>query len=470
MEKVVFTTGGTGGHIYPALSIAKKVREKGIDTLFIGTKHRMEKDIVPKENFRFIGLDVLPLRSIKSVFKMMKATMDTIKLLKKEKPTKIIAFGNYITIPVLVAANVLRIPYYLQEQNHTMGQANKWFYKGAKKVFVAFENTLESVKEKYKGKFVVTGNPLREEFYTKNKKEERKKLGIEDDEHGILIIGGSLGAKNINEAVSKKWKKIMADTKLKLFWATGKDNFEEATYRMRDFGKAVVKPYFENVPQLMAACDLVICRAGASTISELIELEKPSILIPYDFVGQKENADVLEFENAAKIFTNETVEEAIDEALSLVKQKTTLEFMSGNIKNLKKGKIAEFAKGLQDEILSSLSYFDTDKDEKYYKVFLIGIFIVLGDDYIRLSEREAGYGRADLVLEPKNKENPAYIFEFKTTENESELESYANEGFEQIKVKEYDVELKIRGVKEIIYIGLAFYRKMLKMKYEKVEF
>ena len=140
------------------------------------------------------------------------------------------------------------------------------------------------------------------------------------------------------------------------------------------------------------------------------------------------------------------------------------------IKNLKKGKIAEFAKGLQDEILSSLSYFDTDKDEKYYKVFLIGIFIVLGDDYIRLSEREDGYGRADLVLEPKNKENPAYIFEFKTTENESELESYANEGFEQIKVKEYDVELKIRGVKEIIYIGLAFYRKMLKMKYEKVEF
>ena len=206
MEKVVFTTGGTGGHIYPALSIAKKVREKGIDTLFIGTKHRMEKDIVPKENFRFIGLDVLPLRSIKSVFKMMKATMDTIKLLKKEKPTKIIAFGNYITIPVLVAANVLRIPYYLQEQNHTMGQANKWFYKGAKKVFVAFENTLESVKEKYKGKFVVTGNPLREEFYGKNKAEERKKLNIKDDEKVILVIGGSLGAKNINEAILKKWK------------------------------------------------------------------------------------------------------------------------------------------------------------------------------------------------------------------------------------------------------------------------
>ena len=208
-------------------------------------------------------------------------------------------------------------------------------------MFIAFKNTIDSVKENQKSKFIVTGNPLREEFYTKDKFEERKKLGIADDEHGILIIGGSLGAKNINEAVSKNWKKIMADKKLKLFWATGKDNFDEATYRIRDFGTSVVKPYFENVPQLMAACDLVICRAGASTISELIELEKPSILIPYDFVGQKENADVLEFENAAKIFTNETVEEAIDEALSLVKQKTTLEFMSSNIKNLKKGNASE---------------------------------------------------------------------------------------------------------------------------------
>ena len=140
------------------------------------------------------------------------------------------------------------------------------------------------------------------------------------------------------------------------------------------------------------------------------------------------------------------------------------------IKDLKKGKIEEFAKGLQDEILSSLSYFDTDKDEKYYKVFLIGIFIVLGNDYIRLSERETGYGRADLVLEPKNKENSAYIFEFKVAGNEEEMENYAKEGFGQIREKEYDVELKNRGVKEIIYIGLGFYRKKLRMKYEKMKF
>ena len=139
---------------------------------------------------------------------------------------------------------------------------------------------------------------------------------------------------------------------------------------------------------------------------------------------------------------------------------------SNIVENLKNGKIEEFAKGLQDEILSSLSYFDTEKDEKYYKIFLIGIFIILANDYIRLSERESGYGRADLVLEPKNKINPAYIFEFKVVNNEDELENYAKTGFEQIKEKEYDVELRNRGIDKIVCVGIAFYRKKLKMKYK----
>ena len=139
---------------------------------------------------------------------------------------------------------------------------------------------------------------------------------------------------------------------------------------------------------------------------------------------------------------------------------------SNIVENLKNGKIEEFAKGLQDEILSSLSYFDTEKDEKYYKIFLIGIFIILENDYIRLSERESGYGRADLVLESKNKINPAYIFEFKVVNNEDELENYAKTGFEQIKEKEYHVELKNREIDKIVCVGLAFYRKKLKMKYE----
>ena len=141
---------------------------------------------------------------------------------------------------------------------------------------------------------------------------------------------------------------------------------------------------------------------------------------------------------------------------------------SDTIRYLRAGNIEKFGEVLQNEVISSLSYFDTDKDEKYYKVFLIGIFVALMNDYVRLSERESGHGRADLILEPKKKENPGYIFEFKVAKSEEELESYAEEGFEQIKEKKYDTELINRGVTEITYIGLAFYKKKLKMKYEKI--
>ena len=142
---------------------------------------------------------------------------------------------------------------------------------------------------------------------------------------------------------------------------------------------------------------------------------------------------------------------------------------SDTIRYLRAGNIEKFGEILQNEVISSLSYFDTDKDEKYYKVFLIGIFVALMNDYVRLSERESGHGRADLILEPKKKENPGYIFEFKVANSEEELESYAEEGFEQIEEKKYDIELINRGVNEIIYIGLAFYKKKIKTKYKKIQ-
>ena len=142
---------------------------------------------------------------------------------------------------------------------------------------------------------------------------------------------------------------------------------------------------------------------------------------------------------------------------------------SDTIRYLRAGNIEKFGEVLQNEVISSLSYFDTDKDEKYYKVFLIGIFVALMNDYVRLSERESGHGRADLILKPKKKENPGYIFEFKVAGSEEELESYAEEGFEQIEEKKYDIELINRGVNEIIYIGLAFYKKKIRIKYEKIQ-
>lgn len=336
-EKIILTTGGTGGHIYPALAIAKKLKDKNIDVLFIGTSHRMEKTIVPKEGYDFIGLDIIPIKSVKAVLKILKGTFESIRILRKEKATKVIGFGNYISIPVILAAKFLRIPYYLQEQNSIMGLANRKFYKGSARVFLAFRNTLNSIPSKYREKFLVTGNPLREEFYHKVKEKERKKLGIKDDEKVLFIIGGSLGAKNINDAVLKKWEKITNIKNLRLFWGTGKDLFEEVISKIENVGNAVIQPYFDNAADVMSAADMVLCRAGASTVSELIQLEKPSVVIPYSFVGQKENAEEIEFVNGTKIFENQKVNDAIDEVLLEINQADILNFMSENLKTLKKG-------------------------------------------------------------------------------------------------------------------------------------
>ena len=340
-EKIIFTTGGTGGHIYPALAIAKEFKKRGSSILFVGTKHRMEREIVPNEGYNFIGLDVLPLRSIKSFIKMLKAIKEALRIVKNEKPTKVIGFGNYISIPILVAAKIKKIPYYLQEQNSTMGMANKYFYKGSEKTFLAFENTLDNIAPKYKDKFVVTGNPLREKFYSIDKYIEREKLGIMCKEKMLFVIGGSLGAKNINQGILKNLEKITIENNIKLFWGTGKENYDEINGRIRKRHNLVVKPYFENAAEIMAASDLVISRAGASTISELIQLEKPALMIPYDFVGQKENADVLEFVNGGKMYTNDEVQQAIEEAICLIKEPDMLEFMGLNIKSIKKGNATE---------------------------------------------------------------------------------------------------------------------------------
>lgn len=337
MKKIAFTTGGTGGHIYPALSLAKRMREEGYEIIFIGTEHRMEKNIVPAEKFKFYGLDVVPIKSISSIFKMLKAIISAYKILKIENVDTVIGFGNYISIPSIIAGKLLKAKIYLQEQNILMGLANKYGYRIANKVFLAFEETLKHIPSKYHYKFIVTGNPLREEFYNISKEEARKKLEIDMNDKVILVMGGSLGAKPINEAVISNVESINRKNNFKLFWSTGDNLFKETFARVKDLKNIVLMPYFDNVPELMAASDVVISRSGASTISELIQLEKPSILIPYNYVGQKDNAEMLEYASASKSYTNEDANRGVKEAISLCYQEDILDFMTKNIKKLNKG-------------------------------------------------------------------------------------------------------------------------------------
>lgn len=338
MKKAIITTGGTGGHIYPALSVAKGLLKKDVEILYIGSKTRMESIMVPKENINFIGLDIQPVKSFKSIFKLLTSVLKAIKIIKKEKPDVIIGFGNYISLPTITAAFLMRIPFYLQEQNVNLGLTNRLYYKFARKTFLAFEKTYDDIPLKYQHKFKVTGNPLREEIYNIDREEEREHLKVEEEEKILLVTGGSLGAKSINEAVLKEWKNIQKDKKIRVYWATGNSHYDDITSKIEKKNtKDIIKPYFQNLINIMAAADLVICRAGALTISEIIELKKPSVLIPYNSVkvGQYENAIILKEREAAVLFNNNEAEKALKNAIDLIRNDRELEKMKLKIKVLK---------------------------------------------------------------------------------------------------------------------------------------
>lgn len=348
MKKVILTTGGTGGHIYPALAVAQGLRDRGVDVLFVGTSIRMEKDIVPKAGFKFIGLNIAPPRTVKNIFGYIKGLFKGFKIVMREKPDAIIGFGNYISVPVVLAGILFRKKVYLQEQNANMGGTNKLFYRFVKKTFLAFDKTYDDIPMKYQKKVMVTGNPLRKETYTVDSAEEREKIKTEPGEKILLVTGGSLGAKEINDGVLKNWERFRENRNVRLYWATGEKNYDEIIKTIdRAKMQDIIRPYFNNMINIMAAADLIICRAGALTISEIIELGKPSIIIPYSSikVGQYANGQLLKDAGAALMFKNSESEQAIDKAFELLENQNELDAMKINIRNLKKdnpaGKIIE---------------------------------------------------------------------------------------------------------------------------------
>ena len=343
MRKVILTTGGTGGHIYPALAVADRLKLKGVEAVFVGSTERMEHEIVPESGHRFIGLDISVPKGFKNIRKYLKAIRGAYKIIKEEKPEAIIGFGNYISVPTIIAAILLRKKIYLQEQNVNIGSANRLFYKMAKMTFLAFDKTYDDIPIKSQDRFKVTGNPLRIGIEDLRYATERQKLGVGPNEKVLLITGGSLGAQDINNAIMKYWEKICAEKNLRVYWATG-NNFAELKKVLKTKKENDrIEPYFNDMLNIMAAADLVICRAGALTISELIELEKPSIIIPYGSikVGQYENAKVLKDYNAAYVYTKDELDEAIKKALEVIRNDEKLKKMRIRLKPLRKPNAAE---------------------------------------------------------------------------------------------------------------------------------
>lgn len=291
--KVIVTGGGTAGHVNPALSIASTIKkyDKDAQIKFVGTKKGIESRLVPKAGYEISYIEVmgllrsLSLQNVKVAYKAVKSYHDCKKLLKREKPDIVVGTGGYVTWPVCRAAASLGIPTVLHEANAVAGFAVKMLKKQADVIFVNFEGTKKNLVGA-KGELIRIGMPIHEDFYKYTKEQARQELGIDLDKKMILSFGGSLGAKTLNDAVIGFMNDYVKDhPEVYHIHSTGNRFFEECDKTVKELGldkcdNVCVKEYLYDIPKLMIASDLVICRSGASTLSELSASAKASVLVP----------------------------------------------------------------------------------------------------------------------------------------------------------------------------------------------
>ncbi len=287
--KVIVSAGGTGGHIYPALAIIKKIKEKEKDceVLYIGTHNRMESKIVPSMNIKYVGLEIYGFskthifRDIKNIYLIQKATKKCQKIMKEFKPDIVIGAGGYVTYPVIKSAHKLSIKTFIHEQNSIPGKSNIALSKYASLVGVSFKNS-----EKFfpaAKKVIYTGNPCGAKALSAPSI-SKTTFGFKSSDKLIIIVAGSLGSSAFNEKF-KAFLSTVEKEKYKVLYVTGEkyydDFIKDATFPQN----VKVVPYVENLSSVMKEAYFVISRAGASTISELLALKIPSILVPSPYVA-----------------------------------------------------------------------------------------------------------------------------------------------------------------------------------------
>ena len=284
--KFIIVAGGTGGHIFPALSLVEKILEnKSNEVLYIGTTDRMESEIIPSKGIPYMGITVHGIKKnlikdFKNIFDISKSTKECIKTIEEYKPNAVIGFGGYVSFPVILAARKCKVPIYLHEQNVIPGKTNKLISKFSKKIFVSFE---ESSKYFKKDKVIYSGNPCQERAKS-IKKHNKNELGFDKSKKLILIVMGSEGSTAMNEILLDYLREFNEPDKEILF-ITGKRQFNDLNNNLKVSSSVKLVPFYEDLPGLMKSADLIISRAGASTISEIISTHIPSILIPSPYVA-----------------------------------------------------------------------------------------------------------------------------------------------------------------------------------------
>ncbi|GGN96491.1 undecaprenyldiphospho-muramoylpentapeptide beta-N-acetylglucosaminyltransferase [Saccharibacillus kuerlensis] len=311
--RVVLTGGGTGGHIYPALAIAEQLKADRPDTefLYIGGKRGLENSIVPETQIPFETLDITGFRrslsadNIKTVLRFLRGVQSSSELLEKFKPDVVVGTGGYVCGPVVYAAHKLRIPTLIHEQNAIPGLTNRFLSRYVNTVAVSFDGTQNQFP---KAKRVMySGNPRATTVHRANAAEGFRMLGLPEGTPIVLVVGGSIGAKAINEAMLQMVPDIMRMPDVQFVYVTGKRYYDEIKRGLDEApwvtpANLKVLPYVERMPEVLAASMLVISRAGASFLAEVTSLGIPAVLIPSPNVTnnhQEVNARALEDEGAA---------------------------------------------------------------------------------------------------------------------------------------------------------------------------
>lgn len=340
--RVVVSAGGTGGHIYPALAIIEKIKaqEPNSEFLYIGTHNRMEKDIVPNRGIPFKSIEMYGfnkknlLKNFKTVKCIFKGFKDCKKMIKEFNPDVVIGVGGYVTVPVIISAKKLGYKTFIHEQNSIPGKANRYLSKYCDLIGVSFKSSMEYLP---KEKTILTGNPC-SEHAIEVPAATKTELGLSSNKKLVLITMGSLGSKTVNEVIVKTMDKFK-NKNYEVLYITGKAIYD----KVKDINlpkNVKILPFYENLVKIMKRADLMITRAGASTLSELIALEVPSILIPSPFVANNHqyiNAlDLIDNDAALMIeekdLTPDTLIDKIDE---IIEDSVKLKVMKNNLDKLK---------------------------------------------------------------------------------------------------------------------------------------
>lgn len=328
--KAIIVAGGTGGHIYPAIAIMNKIKEneESSEFLYIGTSDRMEKDIIPALGIKFIGLEMTglnrskPLSNIEVLHKFRKAIKESRKIIKEFNPDVVIGAGGYITAPVLYAAHLEGKPVLIHEQNSIPGVSNKFIGSFANRICVSLPNSMNLFP---KDKVVYTGNPRSEEII-KVDKLSKTELGFKKNKKLVVVVMGSLGSTTMTEKI-KELIPAFNDKDYQVLIITGKKYYDD--YKNIEVSDNVkIEPFMDNLINLLKDSDLIVSRAGASTIAEITAIGLPAILVPSPYVTnnhQYKNAKELEDAGACKIvteedFSKETIIKAIDDLFSNQKE------------------------------------------------------------------------------------------------------------------------------------------------------